>query len=78
MSNFLYQLDFYNFVKVGTSFENSSKATSIDLFLATKNTHFQNIVAVCSGLTDFHKLVLTVLNASFEKKQTLQNFTQGL
>ena len=78
LSNFLYQLDFYNLVKVGTCFENSSKATSIDLFLATKNTHFQNIVAVCSGLTDFHKLVLTVLNASFEKKQTLQNFTQGL
>ena len=48
LSNFLYQHDLYNLVKVGTCFKNSSKPTSIDLFLTTKNTHFQNTVAVCS------------------------------
>ena len=69
LSKFLYQHDLYNLVKVGTCFKNSSKPTSIDLFLATKNTHFQNTVAVCSGLSDFHKLVLTVLKASFDKNK---------
>ena len=44
VSIFLYQYDLYNLVKVGTSFKNSSKPTSIDLFLTTKNTHFQNTV----------------------------------
>ena len=69
LSNFLYQHDLYNLVKVGTCFKNSSKPTAIDLFLTTKNTHFQNTVAVCSGLSDFHKLVLTVLKTSFDKNK---------
>ena len=67
LSNFLYQHDIYNLVKVGTCFKNSSKPTSIDLFLTTKNTHFQNTVAECSGLSDFHKLVLTILKTLFDK-----------
>ena len=66
LSNFLYQHDLYNLVQVGTCFKNSSKPTSTDLFLTTKNTHFPNTVAVCSGLSDFHKLVLTVLKTSFK------------
>ena len=69
LSNFFYQYDLYNLVKVGTCFKNSSKPTSIDLFLTTKNTYFQNTVAVCSGLSDFHKLVLTVLKTSFDKNK---------
>ena len=40
LSSFLYQHDLYDLVKVKTSFKNSSKPTSIDLFLTTKNTHF--------------------------------------
>ena len=40
MSNFLYQHDLYNLGKVGTCFKNSSKPTSIDLFLTTKKYTF--------------------------------------
>ena len=69
LSNFLHQHDLYNLVKVGSCFKNSFKPTSIDLFLATKNTHFQNTVAVCIGLSDFHKLVLTVFKTSFDKSK---------
>ena len=36
-------------------------------FFTTKNTHFQNTVPVSSGLSDLHKLVLTVLKTSFDK-----------
>ena len=42
LSNFLHQHDLYNLVKVDTCFKNSSKPTFINLFLTTKNTHFQN------------------------------------
>ena len=63
------QDDIYNLLKVGTCFENSSKPLSIDLFLTTKNTHFQNTVAVCSGLSGFNKLVPTVLIRSFGKNK---------
>ena len=72
LNNFLYKHDLYNLAKIGTCFKNSSKPTSIDLFLTTKNTHFQNTVAVCSGLSDFHKLALTVLKTSFDKNKPCQ------
>ena len=72
MSNFLSQHNLYNLVKVSACVKNSSKPTSIDLFLTTKNIHFQNIIAVCSGLSDFHKLVLTVLKTSFDKNKLCQ------
>ena len=74
LSNFLYQHDLYNLVKIGTCFKNSSKPTSIDLFLTTKNTHFQNTISVCSGLYDFHKLALTVLKTPFDKNKPFKNF----
>ena len=38
LSIFLYQHDLHNLVKVGTCFKYTSKPTSVDLFLATKNT----------------------------------------
>ena len=72
LGNFLYQHDLYNLVKVGACFKNSSKPTSIDLFPTTKNAHFQNTVAVCSGLSDFHKLILTVVKTSFDKSKPCQ------
>ena len=49
LSNFLYQHDLYNLVKVCTCFKNSSKPTFIDLSLTTKNAQFQNTVEVCSA-----------------------------
>ena len=61
LSKFLYQHDLCN-LKVGICFKNSSKPTSIDLFLTTKNSHFRNTVAVCSGLSDFHKLANSIKN----------------
>ena len=63
------QDDIYNLLKVGTCFENSSKPLSIDLFLTTKNTHFQNTVAVCISLSDFNRLVPTVLIRLFGKNK---------
>ena len=54
---------------VGACFKNSSKPTSIDLLLTTKNTHFQNNIAVCSGLSDFPELILTVWKTSSDKNK---------
>ena len=69
LGTILYQHDLYNVVKVGTCFKNSSKSTSVDLFLATKNTHFQNTAAKCIGLSDFCKFVLIVLKISLDKNK---------
>ena len=77
LSNFLYQYDLYNLCKVCTCFKNSSKPISIDLFLTNKNTHFQNTVAVCNALSDFHQLVLTVLKTSFDKNKPCEILYRG-
>ena len=68
LNTFLYQHDLYNLVKVGTCFKNSSKPTSTELFLTTKKTRFQNTVAICSSLSDFHKFVLMTLKHNLTKK----------
>ena len=73
----LYQHDLCNLFKVCTFLKNSSKLISIDLFLTTKNTHFQNTVAVWSGISDFHKLVLTVSKTSFGKNKRCQILYRG-
>ena len=65
LSNFLYQQDLSNLAKVGTCFKNPSKLTFVDLFLTIKNWHLRNTTELCSGLSDFHKLVLIVLKTSF-------------
>ena len=68
LNTFLYQQDLYNLVKVGTCFKNSSKPISIKLFLTTKKARFQNTVAICSSLSDFHKFVLMTLKHNLTKK----------
>ena len=36
----------------------------------TKNTQFQNTTALCNGLSDFHKFVLTEFQKSFDKNKS--------
>ena len=52
MKTFLYQYDFKNLVK------NSSKPTTINLFLTNDSTYFQKtkiIFTVFTGISDYHK-----------------------
>ena len=69
LSIFLYEHDLCNHVKVGTCFRNSSKPTSFDLLLTIRNTHIQNTDVVCSDLSDFDKIVLTISKTSFDKNK---------
>ena len=51
----------------------------IDLMLKNSNMSFQNTTTVFSGLSDFHKLVLTVLKINFAKnipKEIIYNMLQ--
>ena len=41
----------------------------IDLLLRNNALPFQNTLLVLKGLSDFHKLVLTVLKTSVEKNE---------
>ena len=67
ISDFLFQNDLTNIVKENTCFKNPDNPTCIDLFLTNFPKSFQNTVAVTTGLSDFHKMTVTVLKNTFCK-----------
>ena len=54
-------------IKQKTSFKNPENPTSIDLILTNFPRGFQNSSVFETGLSDFHKLTITVLKQYFPK-----------
>ena len=44
----------------------------IDLFITNSPLSFQNTIAVSNGLSDFHKMVITVMKMSFKKHSPIE------
>ena len=72
METFLYQHNLKNIVKESTCFKNSLKPSTIDLFLTNSSSYFQNTKTFFTGLSEFHKLVTTMLKISFPKRKPLE------
>ena len=66
LSQFLFEMNAKNIVKESTCYKSSSNPSCIDLVITNSFSGFQNSKAISTGLSDFHKMVITVL------KQTLQ------
>ena len=66
LSDFLYEYIAWNLViaKTCISLDNPS---SIDIFLTNSHQSFQNTIAVFTGLSDFHKMAVTVRKTTFPK-----------
>ena len=71
---FFYQHDLTNLVKEGTFYKNPRNPSCIDLYLTNSPLSFQNTLSVFTGLSDFHKLVLTVLKTTFVKTKPKELF----
>ena len=71
LSIFLYQHDLENLVKNKTCFKNANNPSTIDLFLTNNSLAFQNTTTTFTGLSDCHKLVLTVFIFSKNKPKEL-------
>ena len=54
-------------MKEKTCFKSSTNPSSIDLFLTNSPMCFQNTSTTTTGLSDFHKMVVTVMKMSFQK-----------
>ena len=67
LSNFLYQYEARNLVKEKTCFKNPNNPSCIDLFITNSSNSFQNTGVVSTGLSDFHKMVVTVLKSTYTK-----------
>ena len=64
----LYDLD--NLIKVPTCFKNPEKPSSIDVILTNTKSLFQNSIALETGISDHHKLVITIMKVYSEKQKS--------
>ena len=58
-----------NLIKVPTGFKNPENPKCIDLMLTSSYRSFQNSCAIETGLSDFHKMIVTVMKAYFQKQK---------
>ena len=69
IQDFLFEHDMKNLVKEKTCFKSVENPSSIDLFLTNSAASFQNTTTVTTGLSDFHKMAVTVMKTTFPKAQ---------
>ena len=67
LSEFLEQYEVKNVMKNKTCFKIPDRPTCIDLFITNSPHCFQNTMTISTGLSDFHKMIITVLKSSFIK-----------
>ena len=69
MNVFCTTYNFKNLVKEPTCFKNANNPSCIDLILTNKPSFFQNTSVLETGISDFHKLTLTIMKSSFVKQE---------
>ena len=69
LEEFLFEQNFKNLVKDPTCFKNLDDPSCIDLFLTNSSPSFQHTTTVETGLSDFHKMAVTVMKTTFPKAQ---------
>ena len=67
MKLFCETYDLSSLIKVPTCYKNPEKPSCIDLLLTNRPKSFQNSSVVETGLSDFHKMAVTVMKTIFEK-----------
>ena len=58
---------FKNLMKDATCYKNPENPSCIDLILTNNPNSFQNSKVIETGLSDFHKMMVTVMKTTFEK-----------
>ena len=90
LEDFLFEHNAKNLVNEPTCFKSLNNPSCIDLFLTNTPQSFQNTATITTGLSDFHRMVVTVMKTAFPKaeprtihyrdykKFNLQNFRREL
>ena len=68
MKDFCELYDLENLIREPTCYKKSENPSSIDVILTNSKNCFQNSIAVETGLSDCHKLVVTLLKTHIKKK----------
>ena len=72
MSEFLFNNVSINLVQQKTCSKSTNNPSCIDLFVTNSPKSFQNTITFSSGLSDFHKMILTILKSTFPKVRPKQ------
>ena len=67
LENFMELYDLKNLVKDKTCFKSVKKPSSVDLFLTNCSRSFQHTKAISTGVSDCHKMIVTVMKTTFKK-----------
>ena len=59
----------FSLAKEPTCFKNPYNPSCIDLFLTNLPRSFQNTLTIETGLSDFHKMVITVMKVFYKKQK---------
>ena len=69
MEYFCLNYNLSNLIKEPTCFKNPENPSCIDLMLTNFQNGFQNYMAIETGLSDFHKMIVTVMNSLYKKQK---------
>ena len=58
-----------NLIKEKTCFKNPQNTSRIDLILTSRSKSFQDSMVIETGLSDFHKMSLTVMKVFYQKQK---------
>ena len=67
MSNFCESYNLSSLIKESTCYKNPENPLSIDLILTNSPRSFQCSFVVEAGLSDFHKMIVTVMKTTFQR-----------
>ena len=67
MKVFCDSYEFKNLIKDGTCYKNPENPSCIDVILTNNPNSFQNSGVIKTGLSDFHKMTVTVMKTTFGK-----------
>ena len=67
MKDFCGSYGFKSLIKVPTCFKNSENPSCVDSILTNNPLSFQNSGAIETGLSDFHKIIATVMKTTNQK-----------
>ena len=67
--DFMDHFNLKNLVKENTCFKSITNPTCIDLFLTNNIYSFHHTAVVATGISDFHKIILTIFRTTFTKRK---------
>ena len=67
ISSFCDAFDLVNLIREPTCYKNPEKPSCIDLILTNKPHSFQNSGVIETGLSDFHRMTVTITKMTFQK-----------